>query len=91
MLKERITKADLYETKNRIKYLRQIIKQEISLKPGELHWLKNPCDLSDNIRSIGGKFTKMGEGAYGKVFRVCIDKLCEFEFILKEIEYKKKK
>lgn len=89
MLNERVEKADLYEIKNRIKYLRQIINRKIELKPGQMNWLNKPCEISDNVKNTGGKVKLLGEGAYGKVLEVCIDQLCKNEFVLKEVKYRK--
>jgi serine/threonine protein kinase len=82
------TKLSKLNTINdRIVYLRKIINREIQLKPGQMEWLSNPCEMRNNIRSSGGKYFEIGGGAYGKVFKVCIDEICNYEFALKEIQY----
>lgn len=72
---------------NRITYLNKIINRKIQLKPGQMEWLSNPCEINNNVRSSGGKFFKIGGGVYGNVFKVCIDEICHYEFALKEIQY----
>ncbi len=73
--------------KNRIEYLYNIIKGNITLKPGQIDIISKPCDIKNVGNIFGGKFDKIGSGRYGKVFKVCIDQLCDYEFALKEIEY----
>jgi len=87
-MEQRLTKADLNKIEHRIKYLRKIINREIPLKPGQMEWLNNPCNLSTNVMNTGGIFSKIGKGNYGTVFKVCIDDVCDNEFVLKEIKYR---
>ena len=73
--------------KNRVDYLKNIISGNIILKPGEIEVISKKCDIQKYIKNIGGEFKKIGSGGYGKIFKVCIDKLCDYEFVLKEIKY----
>lgn len=75
------------DTDRRIDYLRKIINREIPLKPGQMKWLSDPCSIISNVGQNGGKFGLLGQGASGKVFNVCIDELCDYEFVLKEVKY----
>lgn len=88
LFEQRITKGDPDTIQKRISYLRRIINREIPLKPGQMEWLSSPCTIADNVKETEGLFTEIGKGVYGKVFTVCIDNLCDYRFVLKEVEYK---
>jgi len=83
-----ISKKIIYDTiPERINYLKKIIKGEIKLEPGELNILSDPCKINENVKKIGGSFNFLSKGSYGKVYNVCIDKLCDYNFVLKESKY----
>lgn len=85
---KRLEKASPENIRERIRYLKDIMSRKIPLEKGQMEWLNKPETINKNVTETGGVFSKIGEGVYGKVFKVCVDKLCKYEFILKETLFK---
>lgn len=78
--------------RDRIAFLQKILNGEIELTGGTVRYLKEgrifdePCQLNNLVRKLGGSFETLGKGASGKVYDVCIDPECNYNFVIKEIE-----
>ena len=59
--------------------------RKIPLEKGQMEWLNKPSDIV-NITKNTELSKVLGQGAQGKAYKICIDKLCKYEFVLKEME-----
>lgn len=71
----------------RINYLRKMIKGEVTVEPGQIDIISKPCSINSLVKSIGGVYDRIAGGQYGSIMKVCLDRSCDYDFILKETKY----
>lgn len=86
--------SNVLETiEERQKFLQNIIDGNIELiEGGNIRLLKDtsffdsPCNIEKLIETFGGELKLLGQGTYGKAYKVCFDKECENNFVIKKID-----